>query len=126
VKVSGRYALSKRCQLAYGRLLSITMLIAGLCARSFAQEPSLALLPLSASAAPASIGAIDVVVVNRSTGEEVFPLGEQFAATMSAGGSSWSVILRAKRMTGESQRLDSMMAGKSSSIQRRCAGRRIR
>lgn len=105
MKVSGRYSLSTRCPFAYGRLLSMTMLIAGLCARSFAQEPSFALLPLKASAAPASTVAIDVVVVNRSTSEEVFPLGEQFTATMSADRNSWSVILRAERVTGESPRI---------------------
>ncbi len=64
--------------------------------RGLAQEPSLALLPLSASAAPASSVEIDVVVVNRSTSESAFPLGQQFTATMSVGANSWPVVLRAE------------------------------
>ncbi len=95
VKVSG-----------YCRLLAMTMIIAGgFSARGFAQEPSLALLPLSASAAPASTVEIDVVVVNRSMVDRAFPLGEQFTATMSVGSNSWPVILRAESAVSEPARV---------------------
>jgi hypothetical protein len=64
----------------------MTMLIAiGLSNRGWTQETNLALLPLSALAAPASTVEIDVVVVNRSMSDAVFPLDEQFTATLSAG-----------------------------------------
>jgi phospholipase A1/A2 len=88
------------------RLLAMVVLIAGgLSARGFAQEPSLALLPLSASAAPASTVEIDIVVVNRSKSDQAFPLGEQFTATMSVGSNSWSVILHAENPLGETPRI---------------------
>jgi phospholipase A1 len=81
----------------YSRLLAMTMLIAiGLSNRGWTQETNLALLPLSAFAAPASTVEIDVVVVNRSMIDAVFPLDEQFTATLSAGGDSWRVILRSE------------------------------
>ena len=103
VKVSGRCCCFA---FGYGRLLAMTMIIAGgFSARGFAQEPSLALLPLSASAAPASTVEIDVVVVNRSMSDQAFPLGEQFTATMSVGSNSWPVILRAENAIGEPARV---------------------
>jgi hypothetical protein len=83
VKVAAPYLWFTAGPFGYCRLLAMTALIVGgFSARSFAQEPSPALLPLSASAAPASTVEIDVVVVNRSMSEGVFTLGEQFTATM--------------------------------------------
>jgi phospholipase A1 len=88
------------------RLLALTVLIAGgFCERDFAREPSLALLPLSASATQASTVEVDVVAVNRSTSDGIFPLGDQFAATISVGSDSWSVILRAESAIGDPARV---------------------
>ena len=88
------------------RLLAMTMLIAiGPSNRGWTQQPTLALLPVSDSAAPASTVEIDVVVVNRSTSDAVFPLGEQFTATLSAGSDSWRVTLRSENQMNEPARV---------------------
>jgi phospholipase A1 len=90
----------------YSRLLAMTMLIAiGLSNRGRTQEPTLALLPLTALAAPSSTVEIDVVVVNRSMSDAVFPLGEQFTATLSAGSDSWRVTLRSENEMKEPARV---------------------
>ena len=87
------------------RALAAALLLAGGAERLAAQEPSLALQPLSRSAPQASTIEVDVLAVNRSAVDTVSPLGEQFTATISVERRSWPVTLRAETSAGAPARV---------------------
>jgi outer membrane phospholipase A len=79
---------------ARAALLALLGSVSVLCARpAFAQEPILAVVPVARTVVWDATLEVEVLLVNRRSGEAPFPLGETIRAHLSVEGESWPVTL---------------------------------